>query len=247
MISGHHALEPWCDQPRQIWPWANWHLASWNCPQDWGTQLHQAVKIPDAHWEEVEKQMTEWLKLIIIQPPQSKFNTPHLLCGFSPWLTSLQGPGNCCFTPGLTPIPGLGPVPVGDQPYGTPAPLGFQWLVETMFHSHQNVIICINNLLLHSSSHQEHLEYLDLLLQWLIQHSIKINFPKCDFGSKEVTYLSFWLTEGRILPGADKLKAICDSCSQHSQSPLVPGILQRLLNSHPKLCPDFFCPYSAYK
>ena len=33
-------------------------------------------KIPDAHREQVEKYVTEWLKLGVFQPERSKFNSP---------------------------------------------------------------------------------------------------------------------------------------------------------------------------
>ena len=33
-------------------------------------------KIPDAHREQVEKHVTEWLKLGVVQPTRSKFNSP---------------------------------------------------------------------------------------------------------------------------------------------------------------------------
>jgi hypothetical protein len=41
-----------------------------------------------------------------------------------------------------------------------------------------------------------------------VQHNIKINLQKCVFGSKEVSYLGFHLTEEGIKPGTDKLKAV---------------------------------------
>ncbi len=49
----------------------------------------------------------------------------------------------------------------------------------------------IHDLLIHSSSHEEHVLQLYSLLAQLCQYGIKINLPKCEFGSKEVTYLGF--------------------------------------------------------
>jgi hypothetical protein len=46
------------------------------------------------------------------------------------------------------------------------------------------------------------------VLGCLVQHNIKINLQKCVFGSKEVSYLGFRLTEEGIKPGTDKLKAV---------------------------------------
>ena len=42
----------------------------------------------------------------------------------------------------------------------------------------------------------------------MVQHGIKLNLEKCVFGSKEVGYLGFRLTETGIKPGIDKLKAV---------------------------------------
>jgi hypothetical protein len=60
-----------------------------------------------------------------------------------------------------------------------------------MVHSLPNVIVYINVMLLHSSTHPKHLEQLDALLRQLMKHKIKVNLPKCELGSKEVTYLGF--------------------------------------------------------
>ena len=68
-------------------------------------------------------------------------------------------------------------------------------------------IVYIDDLLVHSATHAEHITTLDQVLQRLVQHNIKINLQKCFFGSKEVSYLGFRLTEQGILPGTDKLKA----------------------------------------
>ncbi len=80
------------------------------------------------------------------------------------------------------------------------APASFQWLMETMVHSLPNVIVYINVMLLHSSTHPKHLEQLDALLHQLMKHRIKVNLPKCELGSKEVTYLGFWFTNASIIP-----------------------------------------------
>ena len=87
-------------------------------------------------------------------------------------------------------------------------PSSFQRLMETVVHGLQNVIVYIDDLLLHSSTHDEHVLLLDLLLQRLVQHNVKLNLQKCEFGSKNVAYLGFRLTEEGVKPGADKLKAV---------------------------------------
>ncbi len=80
--------------------------------------------------------------------------------------------------------------------------------METVVHNISNVIVYIDNLLLHSASHDEHLATLSEVLQRLVTHNIKINLQKCVFGSKEVSYFGFHLTEEGIKPGIDKLKSV---------------------------------------
>jgi Reverse transcriptase (RNA-dependent DNA polymerase) len=81
-----------------------------------------------------------------------------------------------------------GPIPVGYQPHGlTGLHASFQRLMEAVVNGLTNVIVYIDDLLIHSATHQEHITALDNVLQRLVQHNIKINLQKCFFGSKEVS------------------------------------------------------------
>jgi hypothetical protein len=68
--------------------------------------------------------------------------------------------------------------------------------------------VYIDDFLVHSASHEEHLVTLSQVLKRLVQHNIKINFQMCVFQNKEVSYIGFRLTEEGIKPGIDKLKAV---------------------------------------
>jgi hypothetical protein len=87
-------------------------------------------------------------------------------------------------------------------------PASFRRLMETVVNGISNVIVYIDDLLVHSATHEEHLATLGQVLKCLVQHKIKLNLQKCIFGSKEVSYLGFRLTEEGIKPGTDKLKAV---------------------------------------
>jgi hypothetical protein len=50
----------------------------------------------------------------------------------------------------------------------------FQHLMETVVNCISKVIIYIDNLLVHSTTHEEHLVYLHRVLQSLVQHNIKM-------------------------------------------------------------------------
>ena len=95
-------------------------------------------------------------------------------------------------------------------------PATFQRLVEAIVHKIHNVIVYIDDLIIHSTTHVEHLQILDELFCRLSEHGMKIRLEKCKFGSKEVMYLGFHLTKNRIKPGVDKLKAVKEANPQSS-------------------------------
>ncbi len=58
-------------------------------------------------------------------------------------------------------------------------PASFQRLMETIVNGISNVIVYINDLLVHLATHEEHLATLGQVLKSLIQIKIKINLQKC--------------------------------------------------------------------
>ena len=213
-------------------------------------------KIPDAHREEVEKHVLEWLKLGVVQPARSKYNSPifavakknggirlvqdfralnsqthidkysmkdvsecigeigrshssifttiDLTGGFWQLLLQPKARPYTAFT-----VPGMGQFQWVTTPMGLlGAPASFQRLMEAVVRGLENVIVYIDDLLLHSASYDDHLAQLEHLLKRLGEHNVKINLQKCEFGSKNVAYLGFRLTEKGVKPGVDKLKAV---------------------------------------
>ena len=90
-------------------------------------------------------------------------------------------------------------------------PASFQRLMEATMEGISKVIVYIDDLLIHSSSHQEQLLILDSVMERLASNGLKINLDKCVFGNQEVSYLGFTLTPNGISPGKDKLQAIRDA------------------------------------
>jgi hypothetical protein len=64
-------------------------------------------------------------------------------------------------------------------------PANFQCLMEGVLCNIANVIVFINDLLVHTKTHEEHLKVLDQVLDQLQTHNLKINLDKCFFGNKE--------------------------------------------------------------
>ena len=79
-------------------------------------------------------------------------------------------------------------------------PASFQRSMEATMEGINKVIVYIDYLLIHSSSHPEQLVILNSVMEWLASNSLKINLDKCVFG--------FTLTPNGISPGKHKLKAI---------------------------------------
>jgi hypothetical protein len=80
--------------------------------------------------------------------------------------------------------------------------------VETVTIGISNGIIYIKDLLIHAASHVKHFASLDQVLQCLLQHNIKKNLQKSVFGSKEIAYLGFRLTEECGKLGTTNLTAV---------------------------------------
>jgi len=90
-------------------------------------------------------------------------------------------------------------------------PASFQRLMEGVLRNISNVIVYIDDLLVHTQTHDDHLKILEQVLECLHTHNLKINRDKCFFGNKEVLYLGFTLTPEGIRPGKNKLKVIKDA------------------------------------
>jgi len=213
-------------------------------------------KMPDVHRDYLEEQVKEWLKLGIVQPTRSRYNSPMFLVnkkdggfrvvqdfralnsnshidkytmkdvsecigeigrsnstifstldltsGFWQMLLHPKSRPYTAFT-----IPGMGQFQWVTSAMGLlGCPSTFQRLVEAVVQGLQNVIVYIDDLIVHSNSHEDHLKILDQLFARLKAHNLKVNLKKCVFGSKDVMYLGFHLTESGIKPGTDKLKAV---------------------------------------
>ncbi len=99
-------------------------------------------------------------------------------------------------------IPGRGQYHWVTSPMGLlGCPASFQRLMETVLLNINNVLIYIDDVLLHTATHVEHLKVLEKVFKRLHQNHLKVNLNKCVFGNREVSYLGFMLTSEGIKPG----------------------------------------------
>ncbi len=80
--------------------------------------------------------------------------------------------------------------------------------MEQVLRGLGHILIYIDDVLIHTDTHEKHLEALEQVLMRLHQHHLKINLDKCLFGDQQVSYLGFTLTPEGIKPGEAKLKTI---------------------------------------
>jgi hypothetical protein len=73
---------------------------------------------------------------------------------------------------------------------------------------HKNVLVYIDDLLVHIATHEEHLNVLEKVFKRLHKNHLTVNLEKCAFGNQEVSYLGFTLTPEGIKPRRNKLQAI---------------------------------------
>ena len=96
-------------------------------------------------------------------------------------------------------------------PFGlTNAPATFQRLMEKcMGDLHlKECLIYLDDIIVFSSTFEEHLERLERVLNRLIEYGLKLKPSKCNFFMKEVKYLGHVISERGIETDPDKIKAL---------------------------------------
>ncbi len=140
----------------------------------------------------------------IWQANSSIFTTLDLTSGFWQMKLDPESQPLTAFT-----IPNRGQFHWMTSPMGLlGCPASFQRLMEQVLRGLNHILIYIDDVLIHTVTHEKHLEALEQVLLRLHQHHLKINLDKCLFGDRQVSYLGFTLTPEGIKPGKAKLKSI---------------------------------------
>jgi hypothetical protein len=71
-----------------------------------------------------------------------------------------------------------------------------------------NLLVHLDEIIVHSRLHPEHLDHLSRLFQRLRGHHLKINLPKSNLRLSKLSVLRFCFTPEGILPSEDHLKAL---------------------------------------
>lgn len=93
------------------------------------------------------------------------------------------------------------------------APSIFQRILSSILRKYNLSSFTVNyidDMMIFSRTYEEHLEHIRLVLRTLLEEGFKLNFAKCIFAQKKVTYLGHVIGENYIQPINDNLKAIKD-------------------------------------
>ena len=108
-------------------------------------------------------------------------------------------------------VGGLGFYEFNRMPFGLcNAPASFQRLMERCMGelNLRDCLIYLDNVIIFSSTFEEHLERLDAVFSRLKQHNLKLKPSKCEFLKSEVTYLGHVVSEEGIRTDPEKTKAV---------------------------------------
>ena len=97
------------------------------------------------------------------------------------------------------------------MPFGLKnAPATFQRVMDNVLREFlgKTCVIYLDDILIFSTSLQEHAESLDKILKKIQSFNLKIQLDKCDFFKKETCYLGHVITTEGVKPNPEKIKAI---------------------------------------
>lgn len=97
------------------------------------------------------------------------------------------------------------------MPFGLKnAPATFQRLMNEILRDYINKIcvVYLDDILIFSTSLQEHIQSLTLIFKKLAEHNLKVQFDKCSFMKKDTEFLGHVLTSEGMKPNPNKIKCI---------------------------------------
>ena len=117
----------------------------------------------------------------------SIFSTLDLTSGYHQMLLDPKSRHFTAFT-----VPGLGQFEWLTTSMGLRGAVSsFQRMVELTTTGLNNIVVYIDDILCHTSSHADHRARLQQLFDRLRKANLKVNLKKCAFGSQNVAYLRF--------------------------------------------------------
>ena len=116
------------------------------------------------------------------------------------------------------------------------APAQFQAIMDKILAGIDNVFIYFDDILLSTSSQEEHLKTLSLVFERFEKYNVKVNGAKCQFYKDNVEYLGHNLSSEGIRPLSNKVDGILNAHTLASVSELKSFL--GMLNNYGKFLPN---------
>ena len=88
------------------------------------------------------------------------------------------------------------------------APSSFMRLMTEVVHGLQNIFVYLDDIIVYSTSAEEHIAHLRSLFERLAQYGLKINREKCSLGVEELDFLGHHITKEGFHPLEDRVTVI---------------------------------------
>ena len=90
------------------------------------------------------------------------------------------------------------------------APISFQTVMTHILRglNFKSCLVYVDDILVFSSSFEEHLKHLDQVFSRLRSANLKLNPSKCDFVKEEIRYLGFVLSTKGVIVDQERVKAV---------------------------------------
>ena len=116
------------------------------------------------------------------------------------------------------------------------APVMFQSAMDTVLRGLKGVICFLDDILISSSTPEEHLKRLELILRRLQNHGLRLRVNKCKFMQQSVEYLGYFIDGNGLHPTKGKVDAITNCKRPESLTELRSYL--GMLQYYSKFLPD---------
>ena len=120
------------------------------------------------------------------------------------------------------------------------APATFQCLMERCMGEMnlRDCLIYLDDIIIFSSSYEEHLEKLEAVFKRLHEHNLKLKGSKCEFFKGQVSYLGHIFYEQGIQTDPEKIEVVNNwpvpnNCKRSEAVSRIHGVLQKI---YPRIC-----------
>ena len=124
------------------------------------------------------------------------------------------------------------------MPFGlTNAPAVFQALINDVLRDMLNKFVFVyrDDILIFSRDLQQHVQQVRLILSFLLKNHLFVKPEKCEFHVREVSFLGFIISEGRIQMDPKKVQVVWDWPTPSSVKESFLGVCQFLSEVHPRI------------